>query len=302
MSTTLRILIGTALAGACVACATPPSPLVESVKAEYQDTAADPVVAKHASVELYETRKTVDRLERAWKQEREEEELAHLAELARRELEATRARGEAGALQAQLAELGETRDDLRLKARSLEATIARGRAAQAESSAESAQARAEMAAQIAQQRGDELADVSARARELEQEVSDLKTREDERGLVVTLEDVLFEFDSAELKAGATRTLERLAQFVNEYPEREILIEGHTDSVGSEDYNQRLSRERAEAVAALLAGRGVDRARIETAGLGESAPLASNDNEAGRQQNRRVDLILKNAAPRPDVAP
>lgn len=135
------------------------------------------------------------------------------------------------------------------------------------------------------------ATMAGRAQALEQQVSDLQSEETERGLVLTLGSVLFETDQATLQTGAQRTVQKVAEFLNQYPERKILIEGFTDSRGNEDYNQKLSEERAQAVRDLLVSSGVDSQRVEVQGYGEQYPLASNDNSAGRQQNRRVEIVI-----------
>ena len=125
----------------------------------------------------------------------------------------------------------------------------------------------------------------------EAELAELKAKKTERGLLITLEDVLFEFGKADLKAGSIRGLDRLVSLLKEYPERNLLIEGHTDNIGSDASNMVLSQRRADAVANALAGAGVDRARITARGLGEAYPVASNGTSAGRQQNRRVEIYI-----------
>src|SRR5690606_1904529 len=126
-------------------------------------------------------------------------------------------------------------------------------------------------------------------------IDDLQARQTERGLVVTLGDVLFETDRAELKAGAKRNLDKLVAALREHDETTVAIEGHTDSTGSDSYNLDLSQRRAQSVFSYLTGQGIDRARLSTAGMGEGYPVASNDTSAGRQQNRRVEIIIQNAS-------
>jgi outer membrane protein OmpA-like peptidoglycan-associated protein len=121
----------------------------------------------------------------------------------------------------------------------------------------------------------------------------LDTRREARGLIVSLSDVLFDFNRASLKPGAREKLSKLAGILLAYPGPfAIEIEGHTDSVGSDEYNLRLSRDRALSVSAYIREAGIPAARItQVTGFGESRPVASNDNDTGRQMNRRVELVI-----------
>lgn len=110
-------------------------------------------------------------------------------------------------------------------------------------------------------------------------------------------DILFDVNSATLDSGGRGTLEDVAGVLNEYPKTAVVVQGHTDSTGSEELNQALSERRATSVRNYLAARGVDADRMAALGYGEGYPVASNDSESGRQQNRRVDILLKaNAGP------
>ena len=131
-----------------------------------------------------------------------------------------------------------------------------------------------------------------RAKALERELADLKGKKTDRGVVVTLGDVLFDTGMATLKPGAYTTIDRLATVLKEDAQRKVLVEGHTDSVGADDFNQSLSERRAASVQAALFERGVEASQIATVGKGETTPVASNDNAAGRQQNRRVELVFQ----------
>lgn len=138
--------------------------------------------------------------------------------------------------------------------------------------------------------------VAARTRQLDAilaELAALEARETAEGLALTMSDVFFEFDSAELKPAARQDLARLAAYVREYPDRNVVVEGHTDSQGSDSYNADLSARRAQAVSSFLVQQGVDPARLVAQGFGERHPIASNDSEAGRQQNRRVEMLVMN---------
>jgi outer membrane protein OmpA-like peptidoglycan-associated protein len=118
-------------------------------------------------------------------------------------------------------------------------------------------------------------------------------RVDDDTLLVHFEsDVLFDVDSASLDSSGRQTLEDVAGVINEYDKTAVVVQGHTDSTGSEEHNQSLSDRRASSVRGYLVSRGVDADRVASVGMGEGYPVASNDSESGRQLNRRVDLLLK----------
>jgi outer membrane protein OmpA-like peptidoglycan-associated protein len=124
---------------------------------------------------------------------------------------------------------------------------------------------------------------------------ELQAKQTERGLVVTVGDVLFEVDRAELKPGARRSLDKLASALRDNPDFAVAIEGHTDSTGSHGYNMTLSERRAESVRNYLTGSGIDPRRLRATGLGQDYPVASNEHAAGRQQNRRVEVVIQDPA-------
>lgn len=134
-----------------------------------------------------------------------------------------------------------------------------------------------------------------RADNLQRQIGELNARETDRGLVVTLGDVLFATGRAELNGGVPSNLGKLALFLDRYRDRTVLIEGHTDNVGGADANQNLSLRRARSVEAFLVEHGVGAQRLIASGKGESEPVASNDSVTGRQQNRRVEVIISHAA-------
>ncbi|MFO0334508.1 MAG: OmpA family protein, partial [Pseudomonadota bacterium] len=134
--------------------------------------------------------------------------------------------------------------------------------------------------------------------ELEADLAALQAERTQRGLVVTLgNDVLFEVGRAELEPGSARAIERLAEFMREHPERSVLVEGFTDSTGSDAYNLELSRARADAVRAALVSRGIGADRVATVGHGEQYAIASNSNPGGRQLNRRVEVVISDESGR-----
>ncbi|HEV8441970.1 MAG TPA: OmpA family protein [Steroidobacteraceae bacterium] len=140
---------------------------------------------------------------------------------------------------------------------------------------------AQLAANVSQQQ----------AAELQRQLEVMQARPTDRGLVLTLGDTLFATGRAELKAGASANLDRLAEFMAQYPQRTAAIEGFTDSSGSEEYNQDLSQRRADSVKGYLVGRGVQTGRLSSSGRGENAPVGDNASASGRQQNRRVEVII-----------
>jgi outer membrane protein OmpA-like peptidoglycan-associated protein len=146
--------------------------------------------------------------------------------------------------------------------------------------------RAAIAAALADERA-----ALAEIEELGKESAELQVRKTERGLVVTLGDILFDVDQATLNPGGELQVARLADALRQMPERNVLIEGHTDSMGSDAYNDDLSQRRADAVEDLLIMQGVEPTRVVTRGYGERLPVATNDTAAGRQQNRRVEVVI-----------
>jgi outer membrane protein OmpA-like peptidoglycan-associated protein len=169
------------------------------------------------------------------------------------------------------------------------------RAAAAVEAAQAAQAKleAEQARLAAQAEAEKAAQAKADADQLMKELSELKAQQTERGIVLTIGDVLFATGKANLSPNANKSVAKLAEFLKKYPTRNVLIEGHTDSVGSDEFNLALSQQRANSVKARLVADAVDAARITTVGYGEKYPVASNDTKAGKAQNRRVDLIILN---------
>lgn len=256
-------------------CVSTPPPVAATVRAEYEAAAQDPLVARHATIQLNDARQSLARLDATPRSEREE--IAHLAYVSRQRIAIARAAGELGGFEANVGRLGEQRDALRLEARTTEADVARAESAQNLADARSARGIA--------------ASAVSRARELEGRIADLEAEQTERGLVMTMRGVLFDSGSASILPGAQRALGEVAALLNEYPDRRVDVEGHTDSVGGGAYNQALSERRASSVAAFLRLNGVEAARVESRGLGESKPVASNDDAAGRQSNRRVEIVL-----------
>jgi len=130
-----------------------------------------------------------------------------------------------------------------------------------------------------------------RVRALEAQLRDMEAQQTERGLLVTLGDVLFAFNKAELSAQAAPRLDKLANFLKQFPDRKLLIEGYTDGVGTDAINQKLSERRAAAVQSALVTRGVAPDRITVRGYGKEFPVADNASPEGRAMNRRVEIVI-----------
>jgi outer membrane protein OmpA-like peptidoglycan-associated protein len=282
--------VGLGLLGGLVACATPTSPELEQARALYEEAARDPQIAEHSSVALYEAEKELDRAEAAWREE-DSEETAHRSELLSRRLEIARVTAEGGAARAEAQSLHQQREQILLEARTREAARALSAAEAAREAAEKRAAEAEAARQEAELARQQAAEASTRAEELQKTLADLEARPTERGIVLTLGDVLFEFNESTLKPGAQLNLQRLVEFLKRNADREVLVEGHTDSAGSDAYNLELSRRRAESVAGYLVKSGIPSAQLLPRGYGEAYPVAANDTAAGRQRNRRVEVVI-----------
>ena len=165
-----------------------------------------------------------------------------------------------------------------IEAREKEAARARAEVQTAEERARMAREQAQMARQQSEQ--------------LESQLSDLKARQTNRGnVMLTMSDVMFETNQASLRPGAMLSLDKLADILKQNPGEKVYIEGHTDNTGNAAYNQQLSTSRANAVRDALVARGIGPDRIIARGLGESFPVASNATPAGRQLNRRVDIVV-----------
>jgi len=173
-----------------------------------------------------------------------------------------------------------------------EAEMARAAAVDQAREAERARAEAEDQAREAEKARAELA-------LLMKELSELQGQLTDRGIVLTIGDVLFATDKSNLNASAQISMDKIAAFLQEKQDRNLLVEGHTDSVGSDEYNQGLSEQRAASVKSALVKRGIASERIVTIGYSKKYPLASNDTAAGKQQNRRVEAIILNEGVNPE---
>ena len=208
------------------------------------------------------------------------------ADAARREAEAARLAAEQARAEAERARLDLAREADRLAREREAAESARAIAVQAQ---ESAQRDAEQARQLAAKADQERTELRDR---LQQQLNSvLETKQTARGLIVNMSDVLFDVGKATLKPGAREKLAKVAGIVTAHPDLSLQVEGHTDSTGSEDLNQRLSENRAKAAREFLISQGISEGNVVARGFGENVPVATNDTAVGRQQNRRVELVI-----------
>jgi outer membrane protein OmpA-like peptidoglycan-associated protein len=221
------------------------------------------------------------------------EEARRLEEQRRAEAERNAAQQSALAAQAEQARLAAQQERLAAEKAKAEADAARQAALVQQQAAQQEAERARLAATEADRaRQAAEADKEAlRARLLQQFNQILETRDTVRGLVVNISDVLFDTGRYTLRSAAREKLARLSGIVLAYPGLRLEVEGHTDSVGSDSYNQRLSEQRAEEVRAYLIKSGIQPTNVTSKGFGESMPVADNNNAAGRQQNRRVEMVV-----------
>jgi outer membrane protein OmpA-like peptidoglycan-associated protein len=285
--------------GLLAACAsTTPSPALEEARIAVTTAAGDPAVNQYAQLELKQATDALAKADSEWADDRDTSETNHLAYLARQRAEIATNAARARQLDANIKQAGAEADRIRLQARTQEADAARMRADAQARNAQLAQQQAMSAEQRAAQQQAQAAAATAQAnaardrvRALEAQMREMEAQQTERGLLVTLGDVLFAFNKAELSAPAGPRLDKLASFLKQFPERKLLIEGYTDSVGGDSYNQELSERRAQAVRDALAQRGVDASRITARGYGKAHPVADNASPEGRAMNRRVEIVI-----------
>ena len=279
-----KILIGVAIALAMAGCVHTPTQRSAGECAQCcQAAQADPNAAKYATVDLQTAKSDLAVADAAYLR-RDEPGIAQPAYMAAQNARLAQIRGAAKADDARVAAGQAERDSIVLAARTNQVDSA-NRAKDAANRAASDANRATDDAKVARDQATE------NAARLQAEVDALKAKPTDRGLVLTLGDVLFETGSATLSSGAGRNMDRLVQFLTEHPERMVQIDGFTDSVGTDSYNQDLSQHRADAVRYQLVSRGISSTRIGTQGYGKAYPVASNSESSGRQLNRRVEVVI-----------
>jgi outer membrane protein OmpA-like peptidoglycan-associated protein len=318
-------LISIAVLAGCSTMPAGDSPLAQA-RNDYNNAQANPQVTSLAASELMQARDSLDRANNASKAGEKSAVVDHLAYVTKQQVAIARETAMQRAAEMAVANANVERDRVRLEARTREADSARRSAQysqrQAEASQRSAEASqrqseaslreseasqrsaeasqrqavaerqaadaAQLNAQVARQ---QTLDAESRARQLEAQLNEMEARKTERGMVITLGDVLFDTNKAQLKSGGMRNVRKLADFFKQYPQRNVMIEGFTDSTGSTGRNQELSDERADSVRMALLDMGISADRMTSRGYGQSYPVAGNDTASGRQLNRRVEIVV-----------
>lgn len=293
----IKFVMATVLLALLAACASAPpqenSALLDASQA-VTTASQDSNVNQYAPVQLEKAKNTLNQAQTTWSNTHNNTQTGYFAYLAKRQAQTAQAMGEKGAAQEQVKQAAAERQRLQLQASQNQARQLRGQLSAAQQQQQQAQQQQQQAQQAAQQN---------EIQELKRQLAALKPRQTSRGIVLTLGNVLFALNSAQLNPGVRQSLDKLANFLQQHPDERIRVDGYTDSTGSPAYNQRLSQERAQSVANAMIQRGVDASRMTVVGYGESNPVASNSTASGRAQNRRVEFVILNTnAPQPTSAP
>ncbi len=273
-----KLIAGISLALTMAACASVPitNPALENARSAVSTAEADPNVSKYAALDLHTARTELDEAEAA-AVARDERGIAQPAYLATQTAHLAQLKASAKANDARVAAGRADRDQIQLNARTKEVDSALLARDQATQKTESANAARDQATQ--------------QAAALQIEIDALKAKPTDRGLVLTLGDVLFDTGKADLNPGASRNLDQLVQFLTDHAERRVEIDGYTDSVGTDSFNLDLSQRRADTVKSVLVHRGIEAERIVSRGYGKEFGVASNADSGGRQLNRRVEIVI-----------
>ncbi len=289
---------------------TPPNnAMLDEARSSYRSAQDDAATRNLAGAELKQAADALALADAAANRRDSSSDINHLAYLAKQRVAVAQEIASRKTSELAVAEATVARDQVRLEARTRQADTAQMKAESAQRQGTEAQRQAELAqrqaqasqqqAQVSQQQSamsqQQARDAEMRAAQLEAQLKDLNAKKTDRGMVITIGDVLFDTNRAELKPGALRNVEKLVSFLKQHPQRKAMVEGFTDSVGSDSSNRELSARRASAVRAALVDQGVGADRISTQGFGEQFPVASNDSQDGRQLNRRVEIVLSDDA-------
>ena len=291
MTVAAGVAMALLLAAGCAA-APKAIPELEAARLEIQQVSSEPLAQEAAGLRL---KQATDALMRADEGVREGKGMKQIQQDSTLALSNARiAKEQVAELKARkVVEAGEAeRNSVLLAARESELRDAQREADRLKLQASQQLANADAKASTAAEDAARLKEEAAR---MKAELEALQAKQTERGMVLTLGDVLFATGQATLQPGALRVIDQLGSFMGKYSDAKITVEGHTDSMGSDSMNMDLSQRRADSVRAAVTSRGVDGTRIVARGMGESLPVASNADAAGRQQNRRVEIVFTDNA-------
>ncbi len=258
--------------------------LLSDAHESYKAAQANPQVVSLASAELNEAGDSLSKADSALSKGKSEATVDQLAYIAKQQVAIAQETAQRKNAELAVTNASANRTQIRLDARTAEADAAKRQVAIANKTL--ARQAEDLSAADANAQNDQAVIVIQ-----EMKIRELNAKQTERGVVVTLGDVLFSTNKSELKSSGKRSVQKVADFLMQYPLRVVLIEGFTDSVGSASYNQLLSERRAESVRTELINLGVRSERISTQGYGEQRPVAKNDTAAHRQSNRRIEIIF-----------
>ena len=294
----MNLMKAIAFAGALMlaACSTVPTttPTLDEARADFVAANNNPQVATYAPLEFKQASEALDRANQAAAKRESLDTIDRLAYVAKQRIATAQEVAKSKAAEAEVANASRERDRVQLEARTAEADRAKRDANAAQAQAAAAQAQAQDAQAQAAAAQQQAAQQAERAAHLEALLVELHAQKTERGMVVTIGDVLFATDRAELNANGMATVRKLAEIMTQNPDRTVMVEGFTDSTGSASHNKDLSERRAASVAQALVGLGVSRERVGMRGYGEAFPVAPNNTASNRQLNRRVEIVLSNA--------
>ncbi len=272
----------------------PKNSSLDAAHSNYDSARSNPQVTNLSALELKEAGDSLNKADYALSKGESTGTVNQLAYIANQQVSIAQETAKRKTAELAVTNASTKRDQARLEARTAEADAARQQVATMQETA--AQQAAALAAAGANAERDQ-----ALIAQQEIQLKELNAKKTERGLVITLGDVLFSTNKAQLKSGGMRSVQKLADFLKQYPKHKVLVEGYTDSTGSNSLNQKLSERRANAVRSALLDMGITSDRVATRGYGEAFPVASNNSAASRQLNRRVEIILSdnngNIAPR-----
>jgi len=282
-------------------CASSPPQIssVDSARSAYKEIANDKQIKEYAPVKLYQAEQQYQKLNDAVTRYADKEEIDHLAYLLQQRVKLARMAAQQQVATNQINLLTKEQAQIQTELQQTEAQYAKERAEVAALEAKQARERASSLAQQPSTMEQQPQQTSAMEQQLQQ-IRSANVREEDRGTVITLGD-MFDFGKATLKSGAEQNLNDLVRILEQNPDRNLVIEGYTDSVGPSAYNQQLSQDRAQAMVNYLVSQGINRDRLTAIGYGESFPVASNENVVGRQLNRRVDIVVLRTGELPQTA-